>query len=63
MASVDAAWTAADLAKAVCDQLVAKGLLREKPAFIRSLATCDSRALRCSARWPRDSQTLHVGSV
>ncbi len=38
MAKVDAAWTAGDLAKAVCDELVAKGLLKEKPAFIRSVA-------------------------
>ena len=35
MPQVDAAWTCADLAKAVCDELVAQGLLKEKPAFIR----------------------------
>ena len=38
MAKVDAGWSSADLAKAVCDELVAKGLLKEKPAFIRSVA-------------------------
>jgi len=36
MGTVDASWSAGDLAKAVCDELVAKGLLKEKPAFIRS---------------------------
>jgi hypothetical protein len=35
MSLVDNAWTCADLAKAVCDELVAQGLLKEKPAFIR----------------------------
>jgi hypothetical protein len=35
MPQVDAAWSCADLAKAVCDELVAQGLLKEKPAFIR----------------------------
>ena len=35
MGKLDAAWSAGDLAKAVCDELVSKGLLKEKPAFIR----------------------------
>ena len=35
MSKADAAWSSADLAKAVCDELVAQGLLKEKPAFIR----------------------------
>eukprot|EP00327_Prymnesium_parvum_P042430 CAMPEP_0195647602 /NCGR_PEP_ID=MMETSP0815-20121206/30183_1 /TAXON_ID=97485 /ORGANISM="Prymnesium parvum, Strain Texoma1" /LENGTH=307 /DNA_ID=CAMNT_0040791175 /DNA_START=96 /DNA_END=1020 /DNA_ORIENTATION=+ len=34
--SVDASWSSADLAKAVCDALVADGRLKEKPAFIRT---------------------------
>lgn len=33
---VDAAWTSAELAHALCDALVAKGQLKEKPAFIRN---------------------------
>jgi hypothetical protein len=37
MSKLDAAWTSADLAKAVCDSLVADGLLKEKPAFIREV--------------------------
>jgi len=32
----DAAWTPEDLAKHLCDDLVANGLLKEKPAFIRA---------------------------
>jgi len=32
----DAAWTPEDLAKHLCDDLVANGLLKEKPAFIRT---------------------------
>ncbi len=35
MGKLDAAWSAGDLAKAVCDELVSKGLLKEKPAFNR----------------------------
>jgi hypothetical protein len=35
MGKFDAAWSTGDLAKAVCDELVSNGLLREKPAFIR----------------------------
>jgi len=35
MSKVDGAWTCADLSKAVCDELVFQGLLKEKPAFIR----------------------------
>ena len=35
MSRVDAAWTCADLAKVVCDELVAQGRLKEKPTFIR----------------------------
>mmetsp|Transcript_26894 Transcript_26894/g.39538 ORF Transcript_26894/g.39538 Transcript_26894/m.39538 type:complete len:223 (+) Transcript_26894:16-684(+) len=35
MSKVDGAWTCADLSKAVCDELVSQGLLKEKPAFIR----------------------------
>ena len=31
MGKLDAAWSAGDLAKAVCDELVSKGLLNEKP--------------------------------
>eukprot|EP00966_Prymnesium_polylepis_P169848 3926846-Prymnesium_polylepis.1 len=34
--SVEESWSAADLAKAVCDALVAEGKLKEKPAFIRT---------------------------
>jgi hypothetical protein len=37
MVKFDAAWSAGDLAKAVCDELVSKELLREQPAFIRSI--------------------------
>jgi len=33
---VDAAWSSAELAHALCDALVAKGQLKEKPAFIRN---------------------------
>jgi hypothetical protein len=33
--SLDASWSSEDLAKAVCDALVASGKLKEKPAFIR----------------------------
>lgn len=33
--SLDAAWSHAELAHALCDALVAKGHLKEKPAFIR----------------------------
>eukprot|EP00445_Apocalathium_hangoei_P068349 CAMPEP_0204137380 /NCGR_PEP_ID=MMETSP0361-20130328/17376_1 /ASSEMBLY_ACC=CAM_ASM_000343 /TAXON_ID=268821 /ORGANISM="Scrippsiella Hangoei, Strain SHTV-5" /LENGTH=151 /DNA_ID=CAMNT_0051091043 /DNA_START=68 /DNA_END=519 /DNA_ORIENTATION=+ len=33
---MDATWTSAELAHALCDKLVAKGHLKEKPAFIRT---------------------------
>jgi len=33
---VESSWTSQDLAKALCDDLVAQGLLKEKPAFIRT---------------------------
>ena len=36
MPVADPAWSAADLAKAVCDELVSQGRLKEKPAFIRT---------------------------
>lgn len=32
----DPAWSPAEVAKAVCDRLVAKGQMKEKPAFIRT---------------------------
>ena len=34
---VDATWTCAQIAKVVCDELVAQGLLKETPSFIRSV--------------------------
>ena len=34
--TVNTAWSSADLAKEVCDVLVADGKLKEKPAFIRT---------------------------
>jgi len=36
MPSFEAAWSSEELAKALCDALVAKGQLKEKPAFIRT---------------------------
>ena len=32
----DASWDSAALAHAVCDKLVERGVLKEKPAFIRT---------------------------
>lgn len=34
--TADAGWNSAELAKQVCDKLIAKGQLKEKPAFIRT---------------------------
>lgn len=36
MVALDTAWTSEELAHALCDALVAKGQLKEKPAFIRT---------------------------
>mmetsp|Transcript_32582 Transcript_32582/g.75704 ORF Transcript_32582/g.75704 Transcript_32582/m.75704 type:complete len:260 (-) Transcript_32582:93-872(-) len=36
MAGANPSWTCAQLARALCDALVAKGQLKDKPAFIRS---------------------------
>mmetsp|Transcript_1276 Transcript_1276/g.3632 ORF Transcript_1276/g.3632 Transcript_1276/m.3632 type:complete len:262 (-) Transcript_1276:79-864(-) len=36
MVKVDGSWTSAELASALCDALIARGHLKDKPAFIRT---------------------------
>lgn len=54
----DASWTAADVAKALCDALVASGKLRATPAFIREDREAKIAAVFECARLPRTARRL-----
>eukprot|EP01043_Picozoa_sp_COSAG02_P034724 COSAG02_NODE_2444_length_8852_cov_3.142008_6_plen_142_part_00 len=56
----DASWTAADVAKALCDALVASGKLRANPGFIREDREAKIAAVFECARFPRTARQLSV---